>query len=51
MNIEADLLQLDYPLKSFSNGQMTSTPFIFPLEVLLSLGTMDEVVQGIQKED
>jgi hypothetical protein len=51
MNIEADLLQLDYPLKSLSNGQMTSTSFIFPLEVLLSLRAMDEVVQGIQKED
>jgi hypothetical protein len=30
---------------------MLSISFIFPLEELLSIGTMEEVVLGIQKED
>jgi hypothetical protein len=51
MSIEVEPLQLDCLLKSFKNGLMLSILSIFPLEELLSLGTMVGVVLDIQKED
>jgi hypothetical protein len=51
MSIVAGIPQLDYLLKNFKNGQMTSISFICPLEELLSLGIMEDEDPDIQKKD